>query len=96
MSTEVRRMFKVLCPVERNGKTYWQRLGSGFPNRDSSINMYLDALPTNGKLQLREVDEEDLERGSGRRGNGTPASPAGSNGGSSGASHGPSNDELPF
>ena len=68
MSADVKRMFKVLCPVERNGKTYWQRLGSGFPNRDLSINLYLDALPTNGKLQLRELDEEDLERARGRGG----------------------------
>ncbi len=88
MSTEVRRMFKVLCPIERNGKTYWQRLGSGFPNRDQSINMYLDALPTNGKLQLREVDEEDLERSSGRRG--------GSRDGAAPAPTGPANDDLPF
>ncbi|MEZ4365506.1 MAG: hypothetical protein R2939_04350 [Kofleriaceae bacterium] len=83
MSTEVKRMFKVLSPVERNGKTYWQRLGTGFPNRDESINLYLDALPTNGKLQLREVDEDDLTAG-GKRGAGSRDAPPGGGG------------ELPF
>lgn len=67
MSTEVREMFKVISPVERNGKTYWQRLGSGFRNRDRSINMYLDSFPTNGKLQLREMTEEDFAPREGRR-----------------------------
>jgi hypothetical protein len=56
------RMFKVLCPIERkDGKTHWMRVGSGFPNRDLSINLYLDVLPANLKLQLREMDDEDLQ-----------------------------------
>ena len=91
MSAEVKRMFKVICPIERNGKTYWQRLGSGFPNRDQSINLYLDALPTNGKLQLREVDEEDLERS--RRGGRPEGRPDGSR---TGDGSGGGNDDLPF
>lgn len=56
------RMFKVLCPIERkDGTTFWLRVGSGFPNKDQSVNLYLDVLPANGKLQLRELDEEDLK-----------------------------------
>lgn len=56
-----KRMFKVLCPVERkDGSTHWMRVGTGFPNRDQSINLYLDVLPANQKLQLREMDDEDL------------------------------------
>jgi protein associated with RNAse G/E len=91
MSAEVKRMFKVICPIERNGKTYWQRLGSGFPNRDQSINLYLDALPTNGKLQLREVDEEDLERARrGERAGGREGRAAGGRAGDA------ANDDLPF
>ncbi|MEZ4403904.1 MAG: hypothetical protein R3B06_28025 [Kofleriaceae bacterium] len=76
-------MFKVLCPVERkDGSTYWMRVGTGFPNKDQSINLYLDALPANQKLQLREMDEEDLQvRGGKRRDDGAPAR---------------SRDELPF
>jgi hypothetical protein len=57
---------KVLCPVESGGdngkpkKTYWMRIGIAFVNRDGSTNVYLDAAPTNGKLQIRDFDERDL------------------------------------
>ena len=50
---------KVLCPMERQGKTYWMRIGSAFINNDGSTNVYLDAFPANGKLQIRELDERD-------------------------------------
>lgn len=57
-----RRRLKVLCPIknEKNNKTYWLNVGSAWPNRDGSTNIYLDALPQNGRLQLRELDEADL------------------------------------
>lgn len=50
---------KVLCPMERQGKTYWMRIGSAFTNVDGSTNVYLDAFPANGKLQIREFNERD-------------------------------------
>ena len=50
---------KVLCPMERQGKTYWMRIGSAFLNNDGSTNVYLDAYPANGKLQIRDLDERD-------------------------------------
>jgi hypothetical protein len=51
-------MLKVLCPVEgRNGKTFWIRIGNAFTNRDGSTNVYLDAYPTSGKLQIRPFDD---------------------------------------
>jgi len=57
---------KVLCPLERDKdgtkRTYWMRVGTAFTNRDGSFNVYLDALPTNNKLQIRELDERDLAR----------------------------------
>ena len=52
---------KVLCPMEKNGKTFWLRIGTAFTNADGSTNVYLDAYPTNGKLQIRELDERDLQ-----------------------------------
>lgn len=53
-------MLKVLSPVEgKNGKTFWMRVGNAFVNRDGSTNVYLDAYPTSGKLQLRSLDERD-------------------------------------
>jgi hypothetical protein len=45
--------------MERQGKTYWMRIGSAFLNNDGSTNVYLDAYPANGKLQIRDLDERD-------------------------------------
>ncbi|HEY1550286.1 MAG TPA: hypothetical protein VGG28_20805 [Kofleriaceae bacterium] len=62
-------MFKIITPIEKkDGTKYWMRLGTGFANKDDSINMYLDAIPFNpGKetvLQLREMTDEDFRRNS--------------------------------
>ncbi len=62
-----KKMFKVIAHIERaNGKgSYWMRLGTAFPNKDESINVYLDAIPVDLKtcaLQLREMDEEDFKK----------------------------------
>lgn len=37
-------------------RSYWVRTGTGFENRDGSYNLYLDALPTNGKLHMRDIE----------------------------------------
>lgn len=40
---------------EKSGKSYWTRVGVAFPTKDGTgWNLSLDALPTNGKLFLRE------------------------------------------
>jgi hypothetical protein len=58
-----KRSFKVLSPIEKhNGGQFWMRVGSAYINKDDSINVYLDALPKNFQLQLRELTEEDLQR----------------------------------
>lgn len=62
----LKRMYKVISPIERNGTTYWARCGNGFTNKDESINIYLDSLPLGSmkegsvKLQLRELTEDEL------------------------------------
>ncbi len=54
---------KVVCPIElKNGRTIWRRTGSAFDNKDGSVTILLDVLPTNGKLQIFEFDERDKER----------------------------------
>ncbi len=55
--------------VERPGseKKYWVRIGSAFVNRDQSLNVKLDAVPVNGTIHIRELDEEELERSRQRR-----------------------------
>jgi hypothetical protein len=42
--------------VERGEKRFWNRVGSAFKNRDGSFNIFLDALPIGGKVQIREDD----------------------------------------
>ncbi|MBP9111682.1 MAG: hypothetical protein KBF88_02690 [Polyangiaceae bacterium] len=61
-STKMKTVYTV---VERGeGKSFWNRIGTGFVNRDGSINLKLDALPTNGTLQIR--DWEPREAGAGK------------------------------
>ena len=49
-------MLNVFTIVERQGldKPFWVKIGAAFPNRDGSVNVYLDALPANGRLHIRE------------------------------------------
>lgn len=44
--------------IEKPGreKAVWMKLGVAFVNHDQSINVYLDAIPYGGKLQIREED----------------------------------------
>ena len=76
-----RKIYKALMMVERkDGKTHWMRIGTAFPNRDDSINVYLDAYPKDGKVQIRELDEDDLRRrdGDAPRGRSGPRAETGS------------------
>lgn len=41
-------------------KSIWVRAGSAWVNRDGSINVYLDVLPLDGKLHVREVEPQQL------------------------------------
>ena len=75
-----KKMYKIIAAMnKKGGGTYWMRVGAGFTNRDNSINLVIDAIPApqeqSYKLQLRELDAEDLRRresysgGSNRSGN---------------------------
>ncbi len=46
-----------------NGSTIWVRAGLAFANKDGSANVYLDVLPLDGKLHIREPGEKRDERG---------------------------------
>ena len=37
-------------------KPLFRRIGTGFVNRDASLNVFLDALPVSGKLHIRDVE----------------------------------------
>jgi hypothetical protein len=38
-------------------KTYWTKVGKAFLNTDGSYNIFMDALPLTGKLQIRPHKE---------------------------------------
>ena len=57
----------VYCITENKGRKYWNRVGVAFVNVDGSINVKLDAMPTNGQLHIRESKsfeerQQDAER----------------------------------
>lgn len=39
-------------------RTVWVKAGTAWVNRDGSLNVYLDVLPLDGKLHVREALEE--------------------------------------
>lgn len=47
--------------IKRPGleKPIWSRVGSAFKNHDGSWNIYLDAFPVGGKVQIRPDDREE-------------------------------------
>ncbi len=45
--------------TERNEKTYWNRIGVAFTNKDGSLNVKLDALPIGGTMQIRDYEPRE-------------------------------------
>lgn len=45
---------EVFVMNEKDDRTFFTKVGVAFPNKDGSTNLYLDALPLNGKLQMRD------------------------------------------
>jgi hypothetical protein len=46
--------------IERpNDRPIWLRIGAAFVNRDGSLSLKLDALPIDGKLQVRDWTPRD-------------------------------------
>ncbi len=54
--------------TERKGlKPQWNRIGVAFVNKDQSINLFLDAFPKDGKVQLRMRDKTRSKNGAERK-----------------------------
>lgn len=51
----------VIVEDDKLEKPIWRRIGSCYVNRDDSLNVFLDAMPTNGKLHIRDVESRDLK-----------------------------------
>ena len=48
---------QVFAIAQRNGKSYWIRIGAAFINQDGSETVLLDALPVTGRMQIRSSSE---------------------------------------
>jgi hypothetical protein len=46
-------------PTKNGPASIWVRAGTAWVNRDGSINVYLDVLPLDGKLHIREAATQD-------------------------------------
>jgi hypothetical protein len=58
---------------ERNGKSYFNKVGIGFINKDGSWNLKLESFPINGEIHIRDYVPRDDSDGPGvarARGNG--------------------------
>ncbi len=54
-----KEMKSVYTVADRDGRSYWTKIGVGFTNRDGSLTLKLDALPTNATLQVREYESAE-------------------------------------
>jgi hypothetical protein len=48
---EVKEVYTI---VKGGAKDFWQKIGRACPNEDGSWNVYLNALPLNGVLNIRD------------------------------------------
>lgn len=54
------RQFKIVYNVvDRGEKSFWNRIGIAFTNRDGSLSVKLDALPLSGSMQVRDWTPKD-------------------------------------
>ena len=44
---------------DKDGRQFWVRVGAAFVNRDGSLSVRLDAMPVNGRLQIRDYHPRD-------------------------------------
>ncbi len=43
-------------------KSLWTRIGSAFVNKDGSMNVFLDTLPIDGRLHIRDAKPKAAEK----------------------------------
>ena len=52
-----RKAVYTIIDREGNSKSYWLRLGTAYVNRDESLTVYLNALPVNNRLHIRDFPD---------------------------------------
>ena len=62
------KMKIVYVITKRGDRSFWNRIGVAFVNRDGSFNVKLEAMPVNGECQIRNYTprEDSLTPPSGR------------------------------
>lgn len=58
---ELNKRYAVFSIRDGKNGSIWTRAGSAYMNRDGSVNLYLDVLPLDGKLHVREAGESRRE-----------------------------------
>lgn len=58
------RPYKVVYAIieNKNGKSFWNRIGAAFTNRDGSITIKLDCVPLGGTMQVRDPEPREFDR----------------------------------
>lgn len=62
-----KKRFEVLTIEKRGDRSFWHRIGTGWENKDGSINVTLVAFPVNGELHIRLPKPKDDSEGSNDR-----------------------------
>ena len=61
METTTPRMLMVYAVIPKaDGRDVRLRVGSAYPNRDGSLSVLLDAMPTSGRLQICAYAPRDV------------------------------------
>lgn len=45
--------------TQRKDRSFWNRVGVAFVNKDGSINVKLEAVPVSGEIQIRDYSPRD-------------------------------------
>jgi hypothetical protein len=57
-AVDMHKRYAVFSIRKGKGGSVWTRAGSAFLNKDGSVNLYLDVLPLDGMLHIREAGEK--------------------------------------
>jgi len=53
-TVHIKDVFVISENENKEGKNNWSKIGVAFVNKDNSLNVILDAIPTNGKIHIRD------------------------------------------
>ena len=56
MTKQTKAVYTIVNGKKGNSdKSYWNRIGSAFVNKDGSLNVVLNAFPVDGRLHIRDA-----------------------------------------